>query len=86
MLSVYAVTAGDQGYLFIKKNDEVVCRARITSGNSGGDNLGDDTGTCTGIVELVPGDSVRVTGESDNPARIQGIESGFIGHLIQPYC
>ena len=69
-----------------KKNDEVVCQASITAGNSGADNLGSDTGTCTGITELIPGDSVRVTGNSDDPASIFQDRSGFIGHLVQPYC
>ena len=86
LLRVYARTAGDDGYIFIKKNDDVVCRTGVTLGNSGADNLGHDTGICTGITKLIPEDSVRVTGDSGYPARIQANDSGFIGHLIQPYC
>ena len=58
----------------------------MTSGNRRADNLGADTGTCMGITELVPGDSVTVTGKSDDTASILQERSGFIGHLIQPYC
>ena len=86
LLSMYARTADDSGDLFVRKNDEVVCRTQVTGGNGGSDALGHDTGTCTGIAELVPEDSVRVTGTSDDPARIAAGKSGFIGHLIQPYC
>ena len=86
LLSVYATTGNDAGYLFIKKNDEDICRTWITAGQSPADDVGHDKGTCTGITELTPGDSVRVTGNTDDPARIQGSDSGFIGHLIQPYC
>ena len=86
LLSVYATTGNDAGYLFIKKNDKDICRTWITAGQSPADDVGHDKGTCTGITELTPGDSVRVTGNTDDPARIQGSDSGFIGHLIQPYC
>ena len=86
LLSVYARTANNDGELYVKKNDEVVCETHITNGSSGSDEVGPDTGTCTGIAELDPGDSVRVTGNSDDPARIAAGDSGFIGHLIQPYC
>ena len=72
--------------MYIKQNDEVVCSAHVSNGNSGSDLLGYDTATCTVIVELIPGDSVRVTGNTDDPARIAAERSGFIGHLIQPYC
>ena len=87
LLSVYARTADNAGYLYIKKNDDVVCATHITAGNvDPSDVRGLDMGTCTGITELVPGDSVRVTGTSNDPASIAGLYSGFIGHLIQPYC
>ena len=86
LLSVYARTADNDGDLVIRKNDEVVCKNHVTGGNGGSDALGHDTGTCSGIAELVPGDSVRVTGNTDDPGRIAGNDSGFIDHLIQPYC
>ena len=86
LLSVYARTANNAGYLYIKKNDDVVCATQVTGGNSASDDHGLDTGTCTGIVELVPEDTVRDTGTSDALARIAGGYSGFTGHLIQPYC
>ena len=87
LLSLYARTADDSSHLYLKKNAEVVCLAHVTGGNANpSDNMGRDMGTCTGIAELVPGDSVRVTGDTDAPARISGGDSGFIGHLIEPYC
>ena len=86
VFSVYAQTGQEAGQILIKKNDEVICRGHVTGGNSGSDDHGLDMGGCTGIVELVPGDSVRVTGNTDDPARIADGSSGFTGHLIQPYC
>ena len=86
LLSVYGRAVDEAGYIIIKKNDDVICRGHITGGNGGSDNFGLDMGGCTGIAELVPGDSVRATGNTDDPARIAGGESGFIGHLIQPHC
>ena len=86
LVNVYAQTASEAGQIFIRKNDDVICRGHITGGNSGSDQLGLDMGGCTGITELIPGDSVRVTGNTDDPARIAAESSGFIGHLIQPYC
>ena len=60
---------------------------RITDGNSGSDNNGIDTNSCTGIAELTPVDSVRVTGSTDDPALILAAHgAGFVGHMIQPYC
>ena len=69
LLSVYARTADNGGYLYIKKNDEVVCATQVTDGNTNpSDAKRHDSGTCSGIAELVPGDSVRVTGTNDSPA------------------
>ena len=65
----------------------MVCATQITDGNANpSDHKGHDTGTCTGIAQLFPRDSVRATGNTDYSARIAGSYSGFIGHLIQPYC
>ena len=77
VLTVYAVTTtANGGSMFIKNNDDILCQAHITTGASW------DTGTCTAIVQLAVGDSVRVTGDSSNPAAIFGTMSGFVGHYI----
>ena len=41
-----------------------------------------ETGICSVIAELAIGDSVRVTGSSSDPARIQTPYSGFNGHIM----
>ena len=77
VFTVYAVTnTVDAGPMFIKNNDDVLCRARITVNGQA------DTGTCTAIVELTVGDSVRVTGDSSDTAAIIEDQSGFVGHYI----
>ena len=77
ILTVYAVTtATNSGPMYIKRNDDILCQARITYDRQA------DTGTCTAIVELKVDDSVRVTGDSSNPATISGSESGFVGHYV----
>ena len=77
VLTVYAVTTtANAGPMYIKKNDDILCRAQITEGGA------QDTGTCTAIVELTIDDSVRVTGDSSDPAEIQVDKSGFVGHYI----
>ena len=77
-LTVYAITARtDFGPMFIKNNDDVLCQAYITDGATDV-----DTGTCSAIVELAVGDSVRVTGDSSDTAAIQAEYSGFAGHII----
>ena len=90
LLSVYGNSGdfnGGAGPIFIKKNDDILCKMWITSGNSGTDCVGTDTNSCTAIAELTPEDSVRVTGSSDDPALIiAGHGAGFVGHIIQPYC
>ena len=79
LLSVYGQTVGaQQGGMFIKKDDQILCHAEI------GDNDGYNNASCTAVVELTPGDSVRVTGQSNRPVAITGA-SGFTGHLIQEY-
>ena len=88
LLTIYAKapTDGDDGDMYIKRNDDILCTAQITSANRDpADHKGKDTGTCTTIVELTPADTVRVTGNTDNPALIDAGYSGFAGHLIQPY-
>ncbi len=59
--------------LYLKRNDEVLCAG----------NLNDPAmATCTAVAELYIGDSVRVTGDSADPAVIQAFYSGFAGHII----
>ena len=61
----------------IKKNDQVLCKAEV------GDQATWNTASCSAVTELTPGDSVRVTGDSDYPVVIAADSSGFAGHLIQ---
>ena len=76
-LTVYAVTTRDQnGPMYIRNNDDILCTAFITWENNY------ETGMCTAIVQLAVGDSVRVTGDSANPAAILSGYSGFTGHII----
>ena len=80
LLTVCSRTYGPMhGTMFIKKNDQILCHAGI------GDPATWNTASCTGITELSPGESVRVTGSSDSPIIIHGGRSGFAGHLIQEY-
>ena len=80
LLTVYSRTYGPMhGTMFIKKNDQILCHARI------GDQATWNTASRTGIAKPSPGDSVRVTGSSDSPIIIHGGRSGFAGHLIQEY-
>ena len=77
VLTVYAVTTtADGGDMYIKNNDDILCQGQITQDGKY------DTGTCTAIVELTTDDSVRVTGDSSNPAIINSSNSGFVGHYI----
>ena len=77
-LTVYATTAGTNfGPMFIKNNDDILCTAHITDGAE--DRA---TGTCSVIAELAVDDSVRVMGDSGDPAEIEADYSGFAGHII----
>ena len=90
MFSLYATSGGSSGGnygpVFIKKNEAIICAINVPNGNTNADHLGADTNSCTTVVEVTPEDSVRVTGSSDESAFILGGNSGFIGHMIQPYC
>ena len=78
VLTVYALTESiENGPMFLRNNDDVLCQTWLPQDQ---DVLG--TGTCTAVVELVVGDSVRVTGSSDIPAIISGGYSGFAGFII----
>ena len=76
LLTVYAVSAQvSNGPMYIKNNDDVLCETQITESDFSG-------ATCTAIVELSVGDSVRVTGDTSNPGVIIAGQSGFAGHII----
>ncbi len=60
----------------LRRGDDVLCQQWIL------DQVGTEF-TCTTIVELFLNDSVRVTGNNDNEAEIQGGYAGFSGHLIE---
>ena len=78
VLTIYASsTSTANGPMFLRNNDDILCQTWITETS----NL-QPTGTCTAVVELVVGDSVRVTGNSDDPAVINGGTSGFAGFII----
>ena len=80
LLTLYGLTVGPMlGPMNIKRNDEILCIAEI------GDQATWNAASCTAIAELTPGDSVRVTGDSDRPITISAGSSGFAGHLIQEY-
>ena len=78
LLTFYGLVQGtDGGGVWIKRNDDVLCTAWLDN-----DNVS-DTATCTAIAELTTGDSVRVTGNSDDPSALRGdTHSGFAGFLI----
>ena len=77
-LTFYGLVAtGDGGSVYIKQNDDILCQGWLRN------QVSVDTATCTAIAELIEGDSVRVTGNSDNPADLRGaLQSGFTGFLI----
>ena len=65
ILTVYAVTSSvTSGPIYIKNNDAILCQGFVT------DLGGTETATCSAIAELAVGDSVRVTGDSSDPAVI----------------
>ena len=76
ILTVYATASSQNGPMFIKKNDDVLCSTFISENN------GYNSATCTTIAQLAIADSVRVTGDSADPALIQAEYSGFAGHII----
>ena len=78
LLTFYGLVQGsDGGNVWIKQNDDIICRGYLR------DNQQFDTATCTAIAQLTTSDSVRVTGNSDNPSTLRGgNQSGFVGFLI----
>ena len=78
LLTFYGLLAGtDGGDVYIKQDDNVLCQGWFEE---------NDTSTCTAIAELTTDDSVRVTGNSDNPSTLRNIVSGFAGYLIYDSC
>ena len=76
IITAYAVTWGyDDGPMYIKNNGDVLCQAHVYPSEG-------IAFSCSAIVQLVIGDSVRVTGDNANPGAIQAIWSGFVGHII----
>ena len=78
LFTFYGVKLGTaEGPVYIKRNDDILCQGWLRNGASA------DTSTCTAIVELTEGDSVRVTGNSANSAVLRGdLWSGFTGFII----
>ena len=78
LLTFYGLVQGsDGGNVWIKRNDDIICRGFLR------ENEQFDTATCTAIAQLTTNDSVRVTGNSDNPADLRGgNQSEFAGFLI----
>ena len=77
-LTFYGFVSGTEGgSVFIKRNDDQLCKAWLEYD----DDV--DTATCTAIAELTMDDSVRVTGNNNNPSVLRGASfSGFNGFLI----
>ena len=61
--------------MHIKNNDAVLCQAYVYESNA-------YSATCSTIIQLAIGDSVRVTGNSKYSASIYAYYSGFGGHII----
>ena len=77
LLTFYGLLAGtDGGDVYIKQDDNVLCQGWFKENDTR------DTSMCTAIAELTTNDSVRVTGNSDNPSTLRNIVSGFAGYLI----
>ena len=78
VLTFYGMpSSSDGGHVSIKRNDDILCRAWLTSEGTF------DTATCTVVAELTTDDSVRVTGDSSDPSALEGDSwSGFTGFLI----
>ena len=78
VLMVYACTTSTaNGPMYLRNNDNILCQTWLPE-----DANVHATGTCTAVAELIVGDSVRVTGSSDDPAAIHGGQSGFAGFII----
>ena len=76
LLTVYTRNNGKNGYIQIKSDDALLCRALV-----GDDGYGAKLISCTAVASLNTSNSVRVTGQTSDPADIE--EAGFAGHLIE---
>ena len=76
MLSAQARSGGNSAMLYIKRNNDVVCKIWVISGHG-------SANTCTAPVPLAAGDSVKVTGRSVEAGTLRANVMHFAGHLIQ---
>ncbi len=76
LLTIHTRNNGENGYIQIKSDDALLCEAFVTDTVNGA-----NMASCTVVAPLSTSNSVRVTGETSNPADI--LEAGFSGHLIE---
>ena len=77
MFSTHAITAGtDYGFHQMKRNNDVICSGWITA------TKGFDISSCSAVTHLVPGDTVKVTGDDSDVAQIKAASLGFSSILI----
>ena len=69
----------DSGSIYMVKDKKRICSTWIDDVKGLWDNA-----ACSAVTELVPGDKVKVTGETSNRGRITGNKMGFSGILIYP--
>ena len=82
LLSLYAKSFYDQdGMIYVKSNDRILCEVYIGDPDDIWESM-----SCTTVVELMTGDSIRVTGSSTSPARLEAPFAGFSGYLVQAYA
>lgn len=76
LLIYYAAGNDGSGDMIMKRDAGALCTSFV------GDEQGEKA-VCTAIVELSTSDKVRITGNSNDQAKIRGGSSGFAGHLLQ---
>ena len=77
MFCTYAGPADtNSGYLRMKKNNDVICELWVTLG------AGLNIPGCSQVTHLIPGDTVKVTGDDSDVATIRATHMGFSGILI----
>ena len=77
MFSTHAAIANtDGGPIHMKKNNDAICSGWIT------EFRGFDISACSAVTHIVPGDTVKVTGDDSYPAKIKAANMGFSGILI----
>ena len=77
MFTTHAMAIDNYGNFCIKKNDDVICDAWVDDDTA-------DVPVCSAVTHLDLGDKVKVTGDDNEPAEIQGDRRGFSGILIYP--